>query len=79
VRPPDAPRKWGIRTEALESAKEAHRQWPEGRSEKGASKANDAPPNFVMMSRGRKDKSAIVCMRCVDQDFVLFQNPLLNP
>ena len=30
-------------TEALGSAKEAHRQWPEGRSEQGASKAKDGP------------------------------------
>jgi hypothetical protein len=30
-------------TEALGSAKEAHRRWPEGRSEQGASKAKDGP------------------------------------
>jgi len=26
---------WGMPTEALGSAKKAHRQWPEGRSEQG--------------------------------------------
>jgi hypothetical protein len=31
-------------TEALGSAKEAHRRWPEGRSEQGASKAKEDPP-----------------------------------
>jgi len=35
---------WGMRTEALGSAKEAHCRWAEGRSEQGASKENDAPP-----------------------------------
>ena len=35
---------WVMRTEALGSAKEAHRRWPEGRSEQGVSKANDDPP-----------------------------------
>ena len=35
---------WVRPTEALGSAKEAHRRWPEGRSEQGASKAKDGPP-----------------------------------
>ena len=33
-------------TEALGSANEAHRRWPEGRSEQGASKAKDGPSHF---------------------------------
>ena len=41
-----AAEKWVMRTEALGSAKEAHRRWPEGRSEQGASKANDEPSQF---------------------------------
>jgi hypothetical protein len=38
-----AAEKWVMRTEALGSAKEAHRRWPEGRSEQGASKAKVEP------------------------------------
>lgn len=34
---------WAMPTEALGSAKEAHRQWPEGRSEQGASNAKEGP------------------------------------
>ena len=44
---------WGMRTEALGSAKEAHRRWPEGRSEQGASKANDAPPGCTGRAAAR--------------------------
>jgi hypothetical protein len=43
---------WGMRTEALGSAEEAHRRWPKGRSEQGASKANDAPPTNPLVDRG---------------------------
>jgi hypothetical protein len=38
-------------TEALGSAKEAHRQWPEGRSEQGASKAKDGPSHGGALPR----------------------------
>ena len=38
-----AAEEWVMPTEALGSAKEAHRRWPEGRSEQGASKAKDGP------------------------------------
>jgi hypothetical protein len=37
---------WVKPTEAAGGAQEAHRRWPEGRSEQGASKANDAPPGL---------------------------------
>ena len=39
-------KKWDDTTEAQGGAEEAHRRWPEGRSEQGASKAKDLPPGF---------------------------------
>jgi hypothetical protein len=42
-------------TEALGSAKEAHRQWPEGRSEQGASKAKDGPSHSCALPREREE------------------------
>jgi hypothetical protein len=42
---------WVMPTEALGSAKEAHRQWPEGRSEQGASKAKDGPSHGGALPR----------------------------
>jgi hypothetical protein len=38
-------------TEAQGGAEEAHRRWPEGRSEQGASKAKVVPPDFEMRCR----------------------------
>ena len=35
---------WDDTTEAPGGAEEAHRRWPEGRSEQGASKAKVIPP-----------------------------------
>ena len=52
-------------TEALGSAKEAHRQWPEGRSEQGASKAKDGPshggalPRETLQLRNRDGRAAL--------------------
>jgi len=37
-------------TEAQGGAEEAHRRWPEGRSEQGASKAKVIPPGFEARS-----------------------------
>ncbi|MFM8981762.1 MAG: hypothetical protein ACKOLA_02445, partial [Spartobacteria bacterium] len=41
-----APEAWADTTEPLGRGEEAHRRWPEGRSEQGASKAKVSPPNI---------------------------------
>ena len=46
------PLKWDDTTEAQGGAEEAHRRWPEGRSEQGASKAKVIPPGFEERRRG---------------------------
>jgi hypothetical protein len=55
-------------TEALGSAKEAHRQWPEGRSEQGASKAKYGPSHGGALPRERDMvvTAALTCrLRCI--------------
>jgi hypothetical protein len=42
------PQTWAPTTETLGGVEEAHRRWPEGRSERGASKAKHRPPSFSM-------------------------------
>jgi hypothetical protein len=39
-----SPQKWALTTETPGGVEEAHRRWPEGRSERGASKAKHRPP-----------------------------------
>jgi hypothetical protein len=38
------PQMWALTTETPGGVEEAHRRWPEGRSERGASKAKHRPP-----------------------------------
>jgi hypothetical protein len=55
-------------TEALGSAKEAHRQWPEGRSKQGASKAKYGPSHggALPRERGMVVTAALTCLaRCI--------------
>ena len=48
-------------TEALGSAKEAHRQWPEGRSEQGkrCAEAKDGPSHGGALSHEREEHGCL--------------------
>ena len=41
---------WALTTETQGGGEEAHRRWPEGHSERGASKAKQRPPIFFELS-----------------------------
>jgi hypothetical protein len=53
-----SPQMWALTTEPPGGVEEAHRRWPEGRSERGASKAKHRPPVVFREALPRQPRSA---------------------